>query len=590
MSTESPLTMVSRELSFDDLSAPLSEAAPLGGTGPFVINLGASSAPLELPVEDLASGSQAYVYRIRRNEDGRIRYRLRLGPFVREEDADAALSKVRNVYPSALTATAWVEDLNAIAVQQAKAGITRPVLEGVPKLRAVSAPDTHRATEARSVAEARSVPPVQSLPEVQSLPADECLPEVSSTPQIPTLEQPVAEAAETTPTAEESAPLEADFAGEEIVLAESELHSESIDLDDGEPTIEAPALTELALAAEAAASSPTPAGASPAVRGAADDAPTQLLPAPALEFPELLLLDDVAAPMPQSRPLEGTKASPAATGKVPVLEASFDALSSSLSLEEPLPGEAPVAVTMAPATPVQTPVKQPAKSAAAMPAMPARAVPGAPIQTAATRAAAPAPARGDEPARETPLSLETTQTLRPLTTTEMQNEVALRWFVIQLSLSDQAYDPSAVPNLDIFLLYRLYSVAGVDQGREVHALRLGFFGEEMAAQAVASYLKSYYENPTVKRVSVAERERFSEHRLDARKDVGETGQHAAIELSTERPAAKVETPPPKPAHIPLAQPTAAVRAAALRQISGQQPKKEKPAGVFASLPWIGRRK
>jgi hypothetical protein len=249
-----------------------------------------------------------------------------------------------------------------------------------------------------------------------------------------------------------------------------------------------------------------------------------------------------------------------------VLEASFDALSSALSLEDPLPREAPVAVLAPVAMPPQAPLRQPARTAAV------------------ARAAAP------EPARETPLSLETTQTLRPLTTSEMQNEVALRWFVIQLSLSDQAFDPSAVPNLDIFLLYRLYSVASVDQGRPVHALRLGFFGEEMAAQAVASYLKSYYENPTVKRVSVAERERFSEHRLDARKDVGETGQHAAIELSTERPAAKVELTPTKPAQTPGAQPTAAVRAAALRQISGQQPKKEKPAGVFASLPWIGRRK
>ena len=518
----------------------------MGGPGPFVINLGASSAPMELPAEDLTSGSQAYVYRIRRNEDGRIRYRLRLGPFVREEDADAALSKVRNVYPSALTATAWVEDLNAIAVQQAKAGSTRPVLEAVPKLRAVS-----------------------------------------SAPQIPTLEGPVAE-----PT-----PVEADVAGEEIVLAESELHSESIDLDDGEPTIEAPALTELALAAEEAASSPMPTSASPTSRGAADDAPTQSMPAPALEFPELLLLDDGPAPVPQSRPLEGTMASPAATGKLPVLEASFDALSSSLSLAEPLSDEVPAAVTVPVAMAVQTPVNQPAKPAAAMPPRPVQSVP---IQTvtkpaaaspvAAARPAAPEPARRAEPARETPLSLETTQTLRPLTSSEMQNEVALRWFVIQLSLSEQSFDPSAVPNLDIFLLYRLYSVASVDQGRPVHALRLGFFGEEMAAQAVASYLKSYYENPTVKRVSVAERERFSEHRLDARKDVGETGQHAAIELSTDRPAAKVELPPAKPAQMAMAQPTAAVRAAALRQIAGQQPKKEKPAGVFASLPWIGRRK
>jgi len=488
----------------------LSEATPLGGAGPFVINLGASSAPLELPAEDLTGGSHVYVYRIRRNEDGRIRYRLRLGPFAQEEDADAALARVRNVYPSALTATAWVEDLNAIAVQQAKAGISRPIMEAAPKLHSVSVPHTRSA------------------------------PQTCSAPQVP--------------TPEAVAPVEAEPAGEEIILAEAEfgdesitLGGESIDLEEGEPTIEALALTDVAVAAVAAT----------------DDAPTQAMRGPALEFPELLLMDDAPTAVEPSRPVEGTVASPAATGRVPVLDASFDALSASLSLEAPKP------VASQPAA------KPVAGVTAAVQPVPLRAVPAQPVAKKPA-AASPIPA-----VRDTPLSLETTQTLRPLTSSEMQDEVALRWFVVQLSSSDHAFDPSAVPNLDIFLLYRLYSVASIDQGRPVHALRLGFFGEEMAAQAVASYLKSYYENPSVKRVSVAERERFSEHRLDARKDVGETGQHATIELSTERPTTKVEMP---------AQPTAAVRAAALRQISGQQPKKEKPAGVFASLPWIGRRK
>src|SRR5208283_1511534 len=72
-------------------------------------------------------------------------------------------------------------------------------------------------------------------------------------------------------------------------------------------------------------------------------------------------------------------------------------------------------------------------------------------------------------------SLETTQTVRPLTPLELEDRDAARWFVIQLSLADQAFDPNAVPNLDIFGEYRLYSVAGLDQGRVMHALRLGFF-------------------------------------------------------------------------------------------------------------------
>jgi hypothetical protein len=566
MSTESPLTMDSRELSFDDLNAPLAEASPLGGAGPFVINLGASSAPMELPAEDLTSGSPTYVYRIRRNEDGRVRYRLRLGPFVREEDADAALSRVRNVYPGALTATAWVEDLNAISVQQAKAGVSRPFMESVPKLRSV--PDVSR------------VAPISSVPDI------------GSAPVVPTLEEPVAAPAASMAAAPpiENTPVESIAVVEPVVPAvdvipiAAEPAGEEIDIDDAEPTMEALALTELALAPEGEAPAPALSRTSFGSSRAPDDAPTQSMPGPALEFPELLLLDEAPASAVRSRPVEGTVASPAATGKLPVLDASFDALSASISLEEPAPK------AMA-APPVAKPVSVQAAAISRTPISPPPISPP-PVQSMARPAAASpvSVARAAIPAREAPLSLESTQTLRPLTSSEMRDEVALRWFVVQLSSSDQAFDPSTVPNLDIFLLYRLYSVTSVDQGRPVHTLRLGFFGEEMAAHAVASYLKSYYESSTVKRVSVAERERFSEHRLDARKDVGETGQHAAIELSTERPAAKVEIPAPKPAQPKSLQPTAAVRAAALRQISGQQPKKEKPAGVFASLPWIGRRK
>ena len=49
-----------------------------------------------------------------------MRYRLRLGPFATEDEADAVLAKVRDIYPSALTATADADDLKAIANWQAK--------------------------------------------------------------------------------------------------------------------------------------------------------------------------------------------------------------------------------------------------------------------------------------------------------------------------------------------------------------------------------------------------------------------------------------------------------------------------------------
>jgi hypothetical protein len=149
-------------------------------------------------------------------------------------------------------------------------------------------------------------------------------------------------------------------------------------------------------------------------------------------------------------------------------------------------------------------------------------------------ATAPIPAPREVKKLDEPLeSLESTQTIRALTPKELEDNEASRWFVIQLALADHAFDPDAVPNLDIFGEYRLYSVAGLDQGRVVHALRLGFFREEIGAVAVASYLAAFWDKPTIKRVSLAERERFAEQRVEARKDVGATGKHAVIEITDE---------------------------------------------------------
>jgi hypothetical protein len=173
----------------------------------------------------------------------------------------------------------------------------------------------------------------------------------------------------------------------------------------------------------------------------------------------------------------------------------------------------------------------PAKPTAPAPPAP-RIVPVAPaVPTVGTQV--PVSRQAEKPAQHVP-TLESTQTVRALTQLELEDDRASHWFVVQLSLAEDAFDPDTVPNLDIFSVYRLYSVAGIDQGRIVHALRLGFFTEEMAAGAVASYLAAFYDKPTIKRVSAAERERFAEQSLEPRKDVGATGQHAAIEITSER--------------------------------------------------------
>ncbi|HSY96351.1 MAG TPA: SPOR domain-containing protein [Steroidobacteraceae bacterium] len=361
-------------LGIDDLFAPLPETIRLGGPGPFVINLTTSSAPIALPAKSIAGCEYAQLYQLQRIEDRRPRYRLRVGPFASEDEADAILKIVRDVYPGALTATADAEDLRAIANLPPKAVPPPPAA----KPAAATVPPPSFMKPAAAIMPPR---PVANLAAAMAPPA--------AAPPVLTVEQRVS------------------------------------------------------------------------VRTPAAKPPLSVMPA-------------VVAP--------------------PVLRVEQK-------------------------TPMRAPQPKPV-----------------PASVQAIKAATPAvPPAGPVHKLNTPLpDLESTQTVRALTQLELNDEQASRWFVIQLSLSEDAYDPETVPNLDIFSVYRLYCVAGIDQGRIVHALRLGFFSEEIAASAVASYLAAFYDKPAIKRVSAAERQRFADQSLKARKDVGATGRQAVIEITDER--------------------------------------------------------
>ena len=131
-----------------------------------------------------------------------------------------------------------------------------------------------------------------------------------------------------------------------------------------------------------------------------------------------------------------------------------------------------------------------------------------------------------------PPSIDSTQTLRALVLPPEEAAATEKLLVIQLAVSDAEFSPDAVPNLAIFEEFSLYSAVGYEGGKVMHALRLGFFTAEGPAEAVAGYLRSFFEAAAVTRVSAAERERFGTRRISARKDTGETGVHAAIELSS----------------------------------------------------------
>ena len=127
-------------------------------------------------------------------------------------------------------------------------------------------------------------------------------------------------------------------------------------------------------------------------------------------------------------------------------------------------------------------------------------------------------------------TIDTTQTVRALIPLEPPGDETSPWFAIQLMLSEQPIDAQKVPNLDIFEEYRLYALKVVEQGKTIHALRLGFFSSEIAAEAVSSYLTEHFATPAIKRVISAERDRFADNRVVAGKDIGATHTHAVIEI------------------------------------------------------------
>lgn len=109
-----------------------------------------------------------------------------------------------------------------------------------------------------------------------------------------------------------------------------------------------------------------------------------------------------------------------------------------------------------------------------------------------------------------PVLIDSTQTLRILTETELADTDAPAWFAVQVAVSEQPINLDAMPKLDIFKAFRLYSIAQTRQGQIEHSLRLGFFRESVSAEAVSGYLKTFFSSPDVLRVSAAEQSRFAD--------------------------------------------------------------------------------
>ncbi|MGE0115580.1 MAG: hypothetical protein AB7T07_11960 [Steroidobacteraceae bacterium] len=388
------------------------QAAGISVTELFVINLCASMTPMPAVPKNLKGFEKYKLYQVSRQEDGRRRFRLRLGFFTSEADAEWVLNSVRSLYPTAFTGCVTQEDLRY--VNDAGAAALRPVGNGAANASPVS----------------NNAPAIKTSP-------------ISASIAIPAPSAPI-------------------------------------------PTTKAPLTLETA---------------KPAVNNQeAQKTPQNNQPfhvARGVQLPEthLELTDEFAIP--------------AALKKAEPVNPSTKA--SALQPEKPA---------------VQNQrQKQPATASHANVT---NSVANAPIRSASI---VNAPKVIDD---YVPI-LDTTLTIRTLTQTEADDPNRPKWFVVQLALSEQPINLETMPKLDIFAAYNLYSVALMEGGGIKHALRLGFFRENVSAEAVMGYLKAFFSAPRISQISTAEYERFAEKPKP--KPVTETqGEAKVVKLNDKRPA------------------------------------------------------
>jgi hypothetical protein len=132
----------------------------------------------------------------------------------------------------------------------------------------------------------------------------------------------------------------------------------------------------------------------------------------------------------------------------------------------------------------------------------------------------------------------------PVSAAQAPEPDATSRYVIQLRTSPVPIDPRSVPRLDLFDLYSLHCDVRFENGTVRHALRLGYFKDLSTAKTVAHYLSSYFDSPEVVLLTAAEHARSLRLKLVALKDVGASGQHAVIELSTPPPTSPRTQPSP----------------------------------------------
>ncbi|HMN44893.1 MAG TPA: hypothetical protein PKE27_09985 [Povalibacter sp.] len=460
--------------SVDPLLAATSSTEPANTL--FIINLCSSIAPIQTAGKTIPGFDSHKLYQVARAEDGRTRHRLRLGFFTSEADAEQALSAVRDNYPTAFVACLSDDDRRFargyVPNTETTAAWKRPVL--VPKPAAVEEP-----VKAAPVA-ATPAPAV-----AKEAPKAAVKQEAAAARPAPVIAKPAAVAAAPAKPAAAQSASETDI----------ELSWDLPELTPPQPSASAPAPQTVAPVYKTDTVIKAPASSPPA------EAAKKALAAPA-EI-QLTLEKEPAPPKPAAAAAPANApAQPFHVGKG--VEIPGSALSLESTAKHPIPA-APVAPPAKPAAAKAAPSVKEASKPAAAKSEPARKPPET------KPAAAPVAARAQPPAgdRRVP-ELDSTQTIRALTSAELNDDSQEKWFSIQLVVSERPVNLDAMPHLDIFEAYSVYSIANAGSGKIVYSLRLGFFREEVSAEAVSGYLRTFFPSPSVIRISAAEQTRFKD--------------------------------------------------------------------------------
>jgi len=424
-----------------------SSMSPQSVRNQFVINLCASTTPVALTPPDHAGLKRFTFFVSRRREEGRERFRLHMGYFESQEEAERLLDIVREIYPGAWAGLAPGQRLRAKAEQQA----------------------AQEAAQAASPAAASpaATPPAVTPPAATPLLADS--PPASgamspAAPVAPPAPAPVATAMTATQTTPIAAPAATAPSAAPANLSETGIHRPPAHVAAASAAASETAVqAQLSLVPDAGRQ-PVPQKHEGAARALSDvraaiaslaDSGTNVAP--------------VLSPLPELKPAV-PRARDAAR------EAEGGALSDTAALKV-LEGDG---VATSDSTIIQ---------------------PRPPIGRAISAGPAPAVAKAAQ-ARGASADLEESKAGAEAKPREERTAYA-----VQLLWSVQPIDIAQIPQLAIFSAYTLYGAEGNRDGRRWYGVRLGFFTDAVSAKQVAHYVRSDFSTVSVVPVTARERER-----------------------------------------------------------------------------------